>query len=166
MSTEHRYAARVIWEGAAGEGTAAYTSYDRRYRVLVAGKADLEGSADPAFRGDAELHNPEDLFLASLSACHMLTYLALCARSGVLVEGYRDDAAGVLRMDPGGGGRFEEIVLNPTVTVAGEEQAARAVALHEKAHRLCFIAASCRVEIRIRPSVQVGSPDRAEAECA
>src|SRR5258706_10558564 len=90
----HAYAARLIWEGNTGEGTAGYRTYSRAYRVLVPGKPDLPGSADPAFRGEADKHNPEDLFLAAISACHMLSYLALCATQGIRVVAYEDEARG------------------------------------------------------------------------
>jgi organic hydroperoxide reductase OsmC/OhrA len=153
---EHAYTARVVWEGNTGEGTARYTGYGREYRVVVDGKADLAGSADPAFRGDAARHNPEDLFLASLSACHMLFYLSLCARGGVRVLAYEDEARGTLRMEAGGGGRFAEITLHPAVTVAGESDADLALRLHDRAHELCFIANSVGVPIRHQPSVRTG----------
>jgi len=148
------YAARVIWDGNTGEGTRSYTSYDRRYRALVAGKPDLAGSADPAFRGDADAYNPEDLFLTSVSACHMLLYLSLCARKGVRVLAYEDDAQGRLVLDASGGGRFEEITLRPHVTIDDEAKAALAAELHDTAHELCFIANSCSARIRHRPTIQ------------
>jgi organic hydroperoxide reductase OsmC/OhrA len=151
---EHAYTARVVWEGNTGEGTARYAGYGREYRVEIAGKPELAGSADPAFRGDARRHNPEDLFLASISACHMLFYLSLCARGGVRVLAYADQARGTMRVDAGGGGRFEEVTLHPEVTIGDEEHAALALRLHEKAHELCFIARSCSVPIRHVPTVR------------
>jgi organic hydroperoxide reductase OsmC/OhrA len=154
MMTVHEFAAGVVWEGTTGEGTSSYAAYSRRYRVTADGKPDLAGSADPAFRGDADRHNPEDLFLAALSACHMLFYLSLCARGGVRVLAYEDRATGVLRMEPGGGGRFESVTLRPVVHVHAEsELAAR---LHDTAHGLCFIANSCGVPIRHAPVVHAG----------
>jgi organic hydroperoxide reductase OsmC/OhrA len=153
---EHAYAARVVWEGNTGEGTARYTGYGREYRVVVDGKPDLAGSADPAFRGDAARHNPEDLFLASLSACHMLFYLSLCARGGVRVLAYEDRARGTLRMEAGGGGRFAEITLHPAVTIAGGSDADLALRLHDRAHELCFIANSVGVPVGHQPSVRTG----------
>src|SRR2546423_13826445 len=81
----HTYNARIVWDGNLGDGTSTYAGYGRQYRTVINGKPDLAGSADPSFRGEREKHNPEDLFLASISACHMLTYLALCARQGVVV---------------------------------------------------------------------------------
>ncbi|MBA2564200.1 MAG: OsmC family protein [Gemmatimonadetes bacterium] len=151
----HEYAARLIWDGNTGEGTAGYTSYGRQYRVLVAGKPDLAGTADPAFRGEADKHNPEDLFLASLSACHMLFYLSLCARKGVRVLAYEDDVQGRMVMRADGGGKFEEVTLHPSVTIADGKSAALAAQLHDTAHELCFIANSCSVPIRHEATVRV-----------
>jgi organic hydroperoxide reductase OsmC/OhrA len=152
----HAYTARVVWEGNTGEGTAVYAAYGRQYRVQLAGKPDLAGSADPAFRGDADRHNPEDLFLASLSACHMLFYLSLCARQGVRVTAYEDETRGTLRMDVGGGGQFQEITLHPAVTIAAGDDTGLALRLHDTAHGLCFIARSCSVPIRHQPTIRTG----------
>ncbi|HEV2733289.1 MAG TPA: OsmC family protein [Longimicrobiaceae bacterium] len=152
----HEYAGRVRWTGNLGEGTSGYAAYGRRYDVLVEGKPDLAGTADPAFRGEADRHNPEDLFLAAVSACHMLFYLSLCARSGVRVTAYEDDARGTMALHPGGGGRFEEVTLRPAVTVADAETVALARRLHDRAHGLCFIANSCSVPIHVEPIVHVG----------
>ena len=149
----HEYAARLVWDGNTGEGTASYTSYGRQYRVLVPGKPDLSGTADPAFRGDSGRHNPEELFLAAISACHMLFYLALCARSGVSVIAYEDGVSGGLVIDADGGGRFEGVTLRPRVTIAAQGQVPLAVQLHETAHQRCFIANSCGVPIRVEPII-------------
>lgn len=151
----HRYAAHIVWDGNLGDGTSSSASYGRRYHVQVDGKPDLQGTADPAFRGEPDRHNPEDLFLAAVSACHLLTYLALCAQHGVRVVAYRDAATGTLTTDSRGGGRFVEVILQPQVTVADPAHAARAEALHDSAHELCFIANSVSVPIRLRATVQV-----------
>lgn len=150
----HAYTARVVWDGNTGAGTAGYAAYGREYRVQVAGKPDLAGSADPAFRGEAHRHNPEDLFLASISACHMLFYLSLCARQGVRVTAYEDEARGTMRVDAGGGGQFQEIALHPAVTLGAGADATLALRLHDTAHGLCFIARSCSVPIRHHPTVR------------
>lgn len=150
---DHTYAARVVWEGNTGEGTASYSSYGRDYRVQVSGKRDLEGSADPAFRGDAARHNPEDMFLAAVAACHMLFYLALCARSGIRVVAYEDDARATMKLNPDGGGRFEEVTLHPSVVVDADADLALAERLHETAHERCFVANSCLVPIRHHATV-------------
>lgn len=152
---DHAYTIRLVWEGNTGEGTARYTSYSRRYRALVEGKPDLVGSADPAFRGEADKLNPEDLFIASISACHMLFYLSLCARQGVRVLGYEDRARGRLTIRPSGGGSFDEVVLFPRVTIESAETRPLALDLHDEAHALCFIANSCRVPIRHEATVSV-----------
>jgi organic hydroperoxide reductase OsmC/OhrA len=154
---EHGYTARIVWEGNTGEGTARYTGYGREYRVQIDGKPELAGSADPAFRGDASRHNPEDLFLAAISSCHMLSYLALCARGGVRVLAYEDRARGTMRFHAAGDGEFTEVTLYPEVVVDGEEQADLALRLHERAHELCFIARSCSVPIHHQPSIRAAA---------
>jgi organic hydroperoxide reductase OsmC/OhrA len=149
MSDEpHRYTARLTWDGNRGVGTTSYTTYGRDYHVAIEGKPDLAGSADPTFRGDPALHNPEDLFLIAISSCHLLTYLALCAKHRVNVIAYTDHATGTMELDRRGGGRFTEVVLHPTVTLAPGADRHRAASLHEEAHALCFIANSCSVPIR------------------
>lgn len=155
----HRYDVEVRWAGPASGDPWDYGSYSRSYSLHVPGKPVLDGSADPAFRGDPERHNPEDLFVAAVSACHMLTYLALCARRGIEVVRYADDAWGALTLDPAGGGRFTSIVLRPTVDIARASDRDAAEALHEKAHHECFLAASCSVPIRCEPRIVTISPE-------
>ena len=155
MTNVHEYAVGLAWEGDRGTGTSSYGGYDRRFRLCVPGKPDLLGTADPAFRGEPGLHNPEELLLAAVASCHMLFYLSLCARSGIAVVRYADQASGRLALDPGGGGRFAEITLRPRVTVSRGSDARAAAALHERAGQLCFIANSCRFPIRHEPAVEV-----------
>lgn len=149
---EHRYAARIRWTGNRGEGTSTYRAYGREHTIEVAGKRDIEGSSDPAFRGDPSRHNPEELLVASASACHMLMYLHLCANAGVVVTAYEDAAAGIMVEDAGGGGRFRSIVLGPRITLAAGSDRERARALHADAHRLCFIANSLAVPVSCEPT--------------
>ena len=89
MAREHTYAALITWTGNQGEGTTTYKAYTRDYEVACAGKPPIMGSADPAYLGDAGRHNPEDLLVAALSACHMLWYLHLCAAGKVVVTPMR-----------------------------------------------------------------------------
>jgi organic hydroperoxide reductase OsmC/OhrA len=152
----HEYTARLIWNDSTGGGTIDYASYSRQYHVLVAGKPDLVGSADAAFRGEADKHNPEDLFLAAISSCHMLSYLALCARKGVRVLAYEDEVHGRLKLSADGGGKFEEVTLHPRVKISDDAHVDVAMQLHDTAHKLCFIAQSCSVPIRHEPSVRAG----------
>jgi organic hydroperoxide reductase OsmC/OhrA len=150
---EHRYHSHLVWDGNRGDGTSSYTSYGREYRVVIDGKPVLAGSANPMFRGDAAVHDPEDLFLASIASCHMLSYLALCAREKIRVVGYEDHAQGTLTLE-GGGGKFTEVVLHPSVTIESGDLAL-AESLHEKAHAQCFIANSCSVPIRHEATVRI-----------
>lgn len=148
------YAARVVWDGNTGTGTSTYAGYDRHYRVEIDGKPDLAGSSDPAFHGDAARHNPEDLFLSALSACHMLVYLGLCAREGIRVEAYEDAAEGTLVLEPDGTGRFTAVGLAPRVRVAAGTDVALAERLHDLAHARCFIANSCSAPVNLAPCVE------------
>lgn len=157
MNKTHDYTARLEWNGNLGHGTATYAGYGRDYTVEIAGKAAMRGSADPMFRGSADLHNPEDLFIAAVSACHMLTYLALCARKGVNVTAYEDDAKGTLELTADGGGRFREVTLHPVVTVADAATESLAMSLHDDAHRLCFIAQSSSSPIHHVATIRIAS---------
>ncbi len=141
MARVHSYRLKTIWTGGAHGPTSTYAGYSREYVVEFDGKPSLRGSADATFRGDPALYNPEDLLVAALSTCHMLSYLALCARAGVEVVAYDDDATGTMaRKD--GKVRFTEVVLRPRVVVASEDDLKTARALHAAAHDACFIANS------------------------
>jgi organic hydroperoxide reductase OsmC/OhrA len=148
MSKTHQYSVDLLWTGNRGEGTTRYTGYERSYTLHVAGKPDITGSSDPAFRGDPRYHNPEELFLASLSSCHMLQFLHECAKAGVSVIAYVDHAKGFMEETAEGGGRFTEVVLHPTVTVALGSMVAKVEVLHNAAHHHCFIANSCNFPVR------------------
>jgi len=152
MSKAHTYSLDLRWDGNSGSGTASYAGYSREYRITIAGKPDIVGSADPAFRGDRAVHNPEELLVAALSSCHMLSYLALCARNGIRVESYRDAATGRMIAGPDGG-RFEEVMLAPRVGIAMGGDLDRALALHERAHAECFIASSVNFPVRHQAEV-------------
>lgn len=148
---EHHYQVQVTWTGAAAGGTVDYKSYLREYRADFPGKPSITGSSDPAFRGDPNLHNPEDMLVLALSSCHMLSYLALAALEGLEVVAYEDSAEGTMQQE-GRGGRFTEVMLRPRVRIAPgsdpERNRARAEALHEEAHQTCFIANSVNFPVR------------------
>jgi organic hydroperoxide reductase OsmC/OhrA len=152
---EHSYDVRVEWTGNLGDGTNGYRSYARAHEITAPGKPVIPGSSDPGFRGDASRYNPEDLLVASLSACHMLWYLHLCADAGIVVTGYVDDARGTMVETADGGGRFTQVVLRPRVTVQEGADEAKANALHEKAHHLCFIASSVNFPVLCEPALEV-----------
>lgn len=155
MSRRHRYGITSFWTGDRGRGTADYRSYDRHYDTTSPGRPAIAGSSDPAFRGDEERWNPELLLVAALSQCHLLSYLHRCAVGGVTVTGYTDTAVGTMVQDGDDGGRFEEVVLRPVVTVADASMVERAEQLHEEASRRCFIASSVNFPVRHEPRVTV-----------
>lgn len=154
---EHSYVVDVRWTPSTDGGTSDYAAYDRSHDVVVAGKPVIAGSADPAFRGDPARHNPEELLVAALSECHMLSYLSVAALSGVTMLSYVDSATGVMRETPGGAGEFVDVLLRPTVTVADPGMVAKAEALHEKAHSICFIARSVNFPVRNAPTIHVAT---------
>ncbi|GAA2566403.1 OsmC family protein [Mycolicibacterium diernhoferi] len=154
----HHYELDITWTGNTGTGTSAYRAYERSHDVSAPGKPTvIAGSADPAFRGDPQRWNPEELLVASLSQCHMLWVLALCAQAGVTVTGYVDRPSGTMAQTAEGGGHFTEVVLRPTVHLADPAQAEALPDIHERAHNLCFIANSVNFEVRCQPNV-VGAP--------
>jgi len=147
----HHYRASLAWTAAAG-ATTSYEAYSRDHVVRLAGKPDVPMSSDPAFLGNATRHNPEDLLVASLSSCHMLWYLHLCASAGIVVTAYDDEADGIM-VEDGNGGRFERVTLHPRVVIA-KGDAAKAAALHHEAHRLCYIANSVNFPVDCEPVIE------------
>ena len=148
----HTYAARVQWTAANERGTTSYNAYSRDHAIAAAGKPEILASSDPAFRGDETRYNPEELFVASLSSCHMLWYLHLCALNGITVVDYRDHASGAMEED-GGSGQFVEVHLRPVVTILQTSQRTKALSLHDAAHHSCFIARSVNFPVRIEATI-------------
>lgn len=156
MARTHRYSVTVRWTGNTGSGTADHGSYERRHDIAAGGeKPVIPGSSDPAFRGDAGRWNPEELLIASLSACHKLWYLHLCADAGVKVISYVDHAEGVMEEADDGSGRFALVLLRPEVTIARTGHPEKCHHLHEAAHRMCFIANSVNFPVRHEPKIVV-----------
>jgi organic hydroperoxide reductase OsmC/OhrA len=147
----HQYTTHVSW-AANGGGTKTYRNYSRNFTITAQGKADIAGSSDPAFRGDALRYNPEELLVASLSSCHMLWYLHLCAVNGITVLEYRDAATGTME-ERDGSGQFVRVTLRPAIKVSAGNDLARAMALHEEAHRLCFIARSVNFPVEVEAKI-------------
>lgn len=152
---DHTYTVRVEWTGDLGEGTAGYRAYARDHLISAGSKPEILGSSDPAFRGDPERYNPEELLVASLSACHMLWFLHLCADAGLVVTAYSDRARARMKLTPDGGGRFVEAVLFPRVALRGDADPDLARGLHLRAHRMCFIASSVNFPVRCEPTLTV-----------
>lgn len=150
----HNYQSLIKWTGNKGKGTKSYTSYERSYDIIIENKPTLKGSADPAFRGNAELHNPEDLFLASISSCHMLWYLHLCSVNKITVIVYQDKATAIMEGTSEGKGHFTEVILNPKVVILEKDKIELAESLHQKANEFCFIANSCNFQIHHNPTIK------------
>ena len=155
MAKEHHYSTQLNWTGNKGEGTADYKSYLRDHVLSAGGKPEIAGSSDPSFRGNPERYNPEELFVASLSSCHMLWYLHLCAVNGVVVVDYHDYAEGTMIENADGSGHFSVVTLKPVVTVMEASMIAKATSLHHEANKFCFIANSCNFPVKHEPEILV-----------
>lgn len=153
----HSYSVQVKWTGDLGQGTGGYRAYERTHEISAAGKPDILGSSDPAFRGDPTRYNPKELLVASLSACHMLWYLHLCADAKIVVTEYVDQPSGTMMEQPNGSGHFTEVILRPLVTLQKGGDATLAKKLHQQAHDLCFIASSVNFPIHCEPTIQIAS---------
>jgi organic hydroperoxide reductase OsmC/OhrA len=154
MKDRHIYSLDLEWLGNLGQGTSSYEAYSREHHIRIEGKPDLIATADPLFRGDASIHNPEDQLLAALSGCHLLTYLALCARARINVLSYTDKAEGTLVLTKDGGGHFSEVVLRPNVIVAEPSMVEQAMHFHGEVHKYCFIARSVNFPVRCEAEVR------------
>ena len=153
MAASHRFTVNVNWVGNLGTGTDTYGSYSRDHVIGAEEKTDcIAGSSAARFRGDPTRYNPEELLIASLSTCHMLWYLHLCADAGVVVTEYADRAEATLEFH-GGVGRFTEALLRPAVRVADRTQRDEAERLHARAHEMCFIARSVNFPVRCEPHI-------------
>ena len=162
MARTHAYHVRLDWTGNRGRGTASPGSYSRAHTIHAPGKPPIAGSSDPAFRGDTACWNPEELLLASLSACHQLWYLGLCAETGIVVVAYEDEPEGTMVEEAEGGGQFTTVVLRPRVTVQDGCDVETAEALHRTAHAKCFIARSVNFVVSCEPSTCVAASDAAQ----
>jgi organic hydroperoxide reductase OsmC/OhrA len=145
---QHDYVSRIEWTGNRGQGTRTYRGYDRTWSIVTPGKPPVACSNDPLLGGNPALHNPEDLLLSALSACHMLWYLHLASSAGLTVQAYADEPLGIGENSPDGAGRFVEAVLRPRITLAAGDDAAAADAIHHEIHRVCFVARSVRFPVR------------------
>lgn len=153
---EHHYSLAVQWTGNLGEGTSSYRGYSRDHDILIPGLPVLQGSADPAFHGDRSRYNPEQLLLAALAQCHMLSFLHVAVRHGVVVTDYRDEATGMMRLNRDGSGQFESVTLHPQVTLADPAHVALAGQLHHEANQVCFIARSVNFPVLHEPLTLAG----------
>ena len=148
MIHEHTYKITAAWTGNKGEGTKNVRTYDRSHTVSIQGKPELYLTTDNPAVGDKSKLNPEDLLVSAISSCHMLSYLYVCALEGVVIASYIDNASGIMIENASGGGSFKEITLNPIFHVEDESMVEKAIALHHKAHEICYIANSVNFEVK------------------
>ena len=153
---EHHYTIKMEWTGNQGQGTLNYRSYSRDHVISEEGKTQhILGSSDPSFRGDKVRYNPEELFLSSLSSCHMLWFLHLCSVNKIVVVDYVDHPNGIMVESKDGSGYFKSVTLHPKVTITDEDQIEQANKLHHQANKMCFIANSCNFPIEHDPITHV-----------
>ena len=162
---EHSYEVSLEWTGNRGSGTSGYREYGRDHEVTVSGAGDgagdagrpqpIAGSSDSAFRGDPGRWNPEELLVGSLSSCHQLWYLHLCAVNKVRVLEYRDHATGLMAEHADGSGEFTRVILRPEVVIAPDSDGGTALRLHHDAGRMCFVARSMNFPVDHEPTVRI-----------
>jgi len=162
LTREHHYSITTTWTGNLGTGTSDYRAYSRDHEITIAGKsAPLPGSSDAAFGGDPRRYTPEELLVVSLSGCHMLWFLHLCADAGIAVTEYKDDASGAMSEHADGSGEFTRVILRPRAVITDAARIADAMALHARAHELCFIARSVNFPVQHEPVVFAARPGAA-----
>ncbi|MFZ1571218.1 MAG: OsmC family protein [Candidatus Kapaibacterium sp.] len=154
MNINHQYKLTLKWTGNKGQGTNDYAAYERSHNINIENKVELQCSSDAPFRGDYTKHSPEDFFLASVSSCHMLWYLHLCADSGIVVLEYTDFAEGILSVFKDKVGCFTKVILNPLVIVSESSMIEKAIELHNKANQNCFIANSLNFKVDHIPTIK------------
>lgn len=142
---EHRI--RLTWTD--GGKPFTYESYPREHEITFKdGQDRLTASASPAYRGDGKHADPEDMLVAALSSCHMLSFLAICTKKKIAVQSYEDEAVGLLEND---GGKFwiTKVILRPKVVSGADEQTLAQI--HHLAHQACFIANSVKTQVTVEP---------------
>ncbi|MBA3716311.1 MAG: OsmC family protein [Pyrinomonadaceae bacterium] len=148
----HKYNAKCVWKGTTSAG---YEEYDRRHEASAAPALEsLSLSSDPAFRGDSECLNPEQLLVIAASSCQLLSFLAVASRARIEVLEYQDDAEAEMPEDdlPV---RITSIKLKPRIVVSGEVSERRVRHLVEVAHNECYIANSLKSSIVVEPVIEV-----------
>lgn len=154
MSFTHRYRSQLSWSGSTGVG---YDAYDRTHQVVVPpAEGELMLTSDPAFRGRAELRNPEQLLLAAASSCQLLSFLAIAARSRIDVLAYEDEAEAIMPVDEKPT-RITRITLHPRIVVGPGVDLARVRRIVDKAHGECYIANTLNAEVVVEPLIEVAT---------
>lgn len=130
-----------------------YKTYDRTHKIHFSGGSDIYLAAAPEFLGNPEITNPEELMVAALSSCHMLTFLAIASMKNLIVDSYDDDAEGLLAKTEGNKMALTQVTLRPKVVFGGDNKpdAAAIDQMHHKAHENCFIANSVTTKVHVEP---------------
>ena len=150
MGHVHEYQSQLRWSGSTAVG---YDDYQRAHSLrLPPARGEWSLSSDPAFRGDAELPNPEQLLLGAVSSCQLLMFLALAARSRVDVLGYEDAASADMPADETPM-RITRIVLRPQILVVAGTRVDRVQRLVERAHEGCFVANTLNADVRVAATI-------------
>ena len=138
---------KLNWEK--GEAPFTYEAYTRNHTIAFKnGQETVTASASPTYKGDASKADPEDLLVAALSSCHMLSFLAICTKKKLTVKSYEDDAVGFLENE-GGKLWMTRVILRPKVAI--DTDAETLAQIHHLAHEACFIANSVKTDISVEP---------------
>jgi organic hydroperoxide reductase OsmC/OhrA len=146
--SEHRM--RTLWRRTSADFT--YASYNRDHEWRFKGDVVVGASASPQYKGNPNCPDPEDALVAALSSCHMLTFLAVAAKRGFVVDRYEDSAVGHLEKNAQGRLAMTRVELDPRIAFAGDRKpdAATLRQMHEQAHHGCFIANSVLTEVTVK----------------
>ncbi len=147
VAEPNTYRCTLEWTGSSKD----YNAFSRNHRVAFEGKPSIEMTAAPEYKGDPSRVNPEDLLVASLASCQMLTYLAIAAMSKVEVLAYQDEAVGKVEKGQDGKMKMTTVTLRPRITISAASNRDRAVGLVTKAHEQCFIANSVTTQVTVEP---------------
>jgi len=147
MINEHKFKLKLNWELNKNKNK----RISRNHEITIYNNLNFNVSAAKVFKGDAELINPEDLLLSSITSCHFMSFLYCCSLNKIELLKYTDQSEALLEVLPNGSGKISRVILNPTFTIADESQKELAISLHKKANELCFIANSCNFPIIHNP---------------
>ena len=127
----------------------AYEKYDRTHKIETMGGTVVEASSAVEYLGKPEYMNPEEMLVAAISSCHMLSFLAVASKSRLTLDSYEDQAEGVLEKGPDGKIWITRVVLRPRITFQGEVTPEKISQMHDKAHHICFIANSVKTQVTV-----------------
>lgn len=140
---------RITLDWQKGDAAFTYEAYTRNHTIRFKdGQEVVTASASPVYRGDGSKADPEDMLVAALSSCHMLSFLAICAKKRLTVTSYQDEAVGFLENE-GGKLWITRVVLRPRVEIGADHETL--MQIHHMAHEACFIANSVKTEVTVEP---------------